>query len=222
MRANRLYESGSYEAARDEYEKLVNAGYRGASLYYNLGNAYFKLDRKGMAILFYEKALKLRPRDQDVRSNLEYARSLIEDRVEPRPQAWLVRRWTGMVGYFNLRELIGAAAAAYWLFAAALIALIYAPSWRRPLVRVAVTLTLALAVAVAGALSRAYLEGQEGGVVLSKEVKVHYGPSDKDVVAFVLHEGTVVEIENVKDDWYQVSLPDGKAGWVKREYCDVI
>jgi len=222
MRGNRFYESGEYEAAREEYEKLERAGYAGANLFFNLGNAFFKLDRKGMAILFYRRALKLRPRDQDARSNLDYALSLIGARVEPQPRPWLIGRWNGMVGFFNLREWLSAAAVAYWLLCGTLVVLIYIPSWRRPLLRTAGALVLVLALAVAASISRAYLEGQEEAVILAKEAKVHYGPSEKDVIAFILHEGITVEIENVKGDWYQVSLPDGKAGWVKREECGVI
>jgi tetratricopeptide (TPR) repeat protein len=221
-RANRLYEAGDYAEALSAYEALVKKGYRGGNLYYNLGNAYFKLDDKGRAILFYEKALKLKPRDQDVASNLEYALSFIEDRIEPAPRSWFVERWSAAVGYFTLGEIISSAAVTYWLLCAALVILLYARAWRRPLVRIVGVLILVLAVMISGAFYRAWMLGQAGAVVISKEARVRYGPSDKDVTAFVLHEGAVVEIENRKGDWYQVSLPDGKAGWVEAKNCGII
>ncbi|MCX6358161.1 MAG: SH3 domain-containing protein, partial [Candidatus Aureabacteria bacterium] len=74
----------------------------------------------------------------------------------------------------------------------------------------------------AATVSRAYLEGQEQAVILAKEAKVRYGPSEKDVIAFVLHEGAVVEIEHTSGDWCQISLPDGKAGWIRKEICGII
>ncbi|MCX6358105.1 MAG: tetratricopeptide repeat protein, partial [Candidatus Aureabacteria bacterium] len=124
-RANRLYESGDYEGARAEYERLLSIGYAGSNLYYNLGNACCKLDQKGPAILYYMKALRLRPRDQDIKSNLEYALSLVEDRIEPAPKAWAVRRWAAMVGHFTSPELRRAAVAIYWALCLIFIMAIY-------------------------------------------------------------------------------------------------
>jgi len=221
-RANRLYEAGNYEGALGAYDALVRRGFRSGNLYYNLGNTHFKLDNKGKAILFYKKALKLKPRDQDLKSNLEYALSLIEDKIEPRPRSWLVEGWSGAVGYFTLNELIASAAWAYWLLCAVLIIFIYVRPWRTFLLRISGALLLVFAVMVAGAFSRAWLEGHEEAVIIAKKAKVRYGPSDKDVAAFVLHEGAVAEIEHRKGDWYQVSLPDGKAGWLEKEWCGLI
>lgn len=221
-RANSLYEGGAYKEAASEYEKLVEDGYAGGNLYYNLGNACLKLDRKGKAILYYKKALLLLPRDQDVKTNLEYAFSLVEDRLAPRQKPWCARRWDTVVGWFTLREWRIAAAAIFWGLCAVLIALIYAPGARQVFSRAAMVAAVLFAVSAAAAFSRAYLDGQEQAVILSREAKVRYGPSEKDVIAFILHEGAVVELENEKGDWCQVSLPDGKAGWVEKRQCGII
>ena len=221
-RGNRFYEEGKYGDAISEYEKLIREGYRSANLYYNLGNAYLKLDRKGPAILYYKKALKMKPRDQDIKSNLSYALSLIKDRIKPARRLWLWRRWNGFVRYFNLRELTAAAVGLYWLLIAAIIVFVYAPGRRQGILKVALVLLVLLILSVAGGLSRAYLDGQEEAVILAKSVKVRYGPSERDVTAFVLHEGALVEVENRKGDWLQISLPDGKAGWVKIESVGLI
>lgn len=221
-RANSLYEAGKYKEAADEYGKLVEGGCVGGNLYYNLGNSCLKLDRKGKAILYYKKALLLLPRDQDVKTNLEYAFSLVEDRLAPRQKPWCARRWDTVVGWFTLREWRIAAAAIFWGLCAVLIALIYAPGARTVFMRAAMVAAVLFAVSAAAAFSRAYLEGQEQAVILSREAKVRYGPSEKDVIAFILHEGAVVELENEKGDWCQVSLPDGKAGWVEKQQCGII
>lgn len=218
-RANRLYEAGDYHGALAEYDALIAQGYRGVNLYYNLGNTCFKLDRKGEAIRWYKKAQRLRPRDQDVRSNLEYALSLIEDKIEPRPASWYVRQWNTLVAHVTHAELRASAVAVYWLLCAVLIAFMYRRAWRLYLVRAIAALCGVLVLLGAGMASRVYLDGQEQAVILSREAKVRYGPSEKDVIAFMLHEGSSVEIENIRGDWYQVSLPDGKAGWLKKEDC---
>ncbi|MDD5556856.1 MAG: tetratricopeptide repeat protein [bacterium] len=221
-RANSRYEAGDYEAARAAYMELVDRGYRGANLSYNLGNALFKLDRKGEAILHYRKALALRPRDADARSNLDYALSLTRDRIEPAPRARLARFIEAAVSRATLAELAGAAVAAYWLLAALLIVTIYIPSWRPFLGRARTGLAAVLVVAAAAAVLRARLDAREEAVILEPEAKIRYGPSGDDVVAFILHEGAVVRVRNRRDGWLQVALPDGKAGWVEGERCGLI
>jgi tetratricopeptide (TPR) repeat protein len=221
-RGNSFYEAGQYEKAIGEYEKLLQRGYRGGNLFYNLGNAYFKLDQKGRAILYYKKALKLQPRDQDIKSNIDFALSLVEDNIKPSPRSWAANQWNKLVSSFNMRELAIAAVVMFWLLFAVLIVFVYANRWRRILLRVAGILLVLFFVVVAGALSRAYLDGEKEAVVLTKEVKVHYGPSADDVVAFILHEGAVVRVENVKADWYLIGLPDGKSGWLKKSSCELV
>lgn len=221
-RANRLYETGKYKEAADEYEKLLERGYRGGNLFYNLGNACLKLDRKGKAILYYEKALRFLPRDQDVKSNLDYALSLVEDKIEPPRRTWLARRWDTVVGWFTAREWRYAAAGLFWCLCAVVIAMIYAPGTRPALSRAAAGVAILLAAALAANLSRGIFEGRERAVILAGEAKIRYGPSEKDVVAFILHEGAVVQLDNENAGWFQVSLPDGKAGWVEKQKCGVI
>ncbi|MCK7528273.1 MAG: tetratricopeptide repeat protein [Ignavibacteriales bacterium] len=71
---NELYKNNQYQSAIDEYNKLVKQGYEGTSLYYNLGNAHYRLGKVGFAILYYEKALKFSPGDEDTKHNLALAK----------------------------------------------------------------------------------------------------------------------------------------------------
>lgn len=222
VRGNSLYEAGKYKEAADEYEGLVRGGYRGGNLFYNLGNACLKLDRKGKAILYYEKALLLLPRDQDIKSNLDYAISIAEDRIQPPRRSWAARRWDTAAGWFNAREWRYAAAGIFWCLCAAAVALIYAPGARPALVRVAAAAAVLLVVVSAAGVTRALHERRERAVILDREAKIRYGPSEKDVVAFILHEGAVVEVDNEKGEWCQVRIPDGKAGWVEKRQCGAI
>jgi len=220
--ANSLYQAGDYKGALAEYEMLVSRGYASGNLYYNIGNTYFKLDRKSEAILYYMKALRLQPRDQDVKANLEYARSLLPERLENPPRFWLLRYWDNAADSFTLNELRAAAMAAYWVLAAVVIAIIYLRGVRPYLWRAGVVVFLLLLVVCGGMISRARLEHREQAVILPQEVKVRYGPSDKDVIAFILHEGAAVDVAGVKDGWYLISLPDGKSGWIRKEACGVV
>lgn len=221
-RGNRYYEEGDYEAALNEYKQLVEADYAGANIFYNLGNAAFKLDRLGEAILYYHKALLMHPRDQDIRSNLEYADSLIEDKIEPAPAIWVVRKWRGLVHYYSFHEFLLAVIFLYWCVCIAIVAALYVPGLRRVIARGVSIAVFILIVIACAAFHRQVYENNERVVLLSGEAKARYGPSENDVVAFVLHEGAVVDLENSRGEWYQIQLPDGKSGWVKKESCGVI
>ena len=82
VEVNQLYESGVYDLAAQNYQMLIDAGIDDGAVYYNLGNAYFKLGDLGRAILNYKRAERLLPRDQDVDANLQLARAQTRDRLE--------------------------------------------------------------------------------------------------------------------------------------------
>lgn len=81
--ANQFYSDGNYEDAVNQYESILNSGYESSELYFNLGNAYFKLNQIPSAILYYEKARKLAPEDEQINFNLSLANSRIVDKMEP-------------------------------------------------------------------------------------------------------------------------------------------
>ncbi len=97
QKANELYKNNQYQLAIDEYNKIISQGYEGASLYYNLGNAHYRLGNVGFAILYYEKALKLSPSDEDAKHNLAIAKLNIKDKVDELPQFFIFNIWEGLL-----------------------------------------------------------------------------------------------------------------------------
>ena len=92
---NRLYQEGDFAGAVELYERILESGVESGELHYNLGNAWFRLGEIGPAVLHYERARRMMPRDDDLRANLELARSLTVDEITPLPGFWLLRvaRW---------------------------------------------------------------------------------------------------------------------------------
>ena len=90
---NRLYQEGDFEGALSSYLRVVEAGFESGEVYYNIGNAYFKVGDLARAILYYERARRLRPGDEDVLANLDLARSLTVDEIEPLPTFWVLELW---------------------------------------------------------------------------------------------------------------------------------
>ncbi len=104
QKGNELYKNNQYQLAIDEYNKLIKLGYEGTSLYYNLGNAHYRLGKVGYAILYYEKALKLSPGDEDVKHNLSLVKLNLKDKVDTLPPFFIFNIWESMLAAFSLNE----------------------------------------------------------------------------------------------------------------------
>src|SRR5262249_16288010 len=213
---NAAYKSGHYDQAVAAYQEILSYGIVDPRALYNLGNAYFKMGRVGLAIVEDERALRLSPSDQEIRDNLELARGQIRDRP-PEPELQYPIR----VARDTLQTLPSGPLAATFLvlwFAAAVCAglLPLVRSWHRRRALALLTLSFGLLALTAGA-AVAYqiqLERAAVAIVLPDKVDVRSGPGEENTVLFTVHEGTRMDLGNRLDRWVQVSLPNGLSGWV--------
>ncbi|MGD8868497.1 MAG: tetratricopeptide repeat protein [Gemmatimonadales bacterium] len=223
---NRLYQQGDYQAALDNYQRIIDSGLESAALHYNIGNAYFKLGQLGEAILHYERARRLAPGDADVRANLELARSLTVDEVTPLPRFWLVRAVEWWVGLLPRGWLVLAVGAGYGAAVAGLVVMILrrgtvVARWARWLAIGAATVTLILGINLA--VRELEIGEPEEAIIMAEETPVQSAPSDdRALQVFTIHEGTKVRIDQRSEDWVEIVLEDGKVGWVKTEALEVI
>jgi tetratricopeptide (TPR) repeat protein len=221
-----MYQQGDYHAALDSYLRILDAGFESGELYYNIGNAYFKLGDLGHSIVYYERARRLLPHDDDLLANLELARSLTADEITPLPGFWLFRVVAWWVNLLAEPILIVVVAGAYLVFTGALIVVIL----KRGTVLAAwgswVAIAAAAVVVVFGSnlAARELRIGQSPeGVVIVEEVPVHSAPTDdSSLLVFTIHEGTKVRIDRSAEDWLEIVLADGKVGWVRWDVLEVI
>ncbi len=223
---NRRYQEGDYAGALENYRAIVEAGFESGSLYYNIGNAYFKLGDLGRAILSYERARRLAPRDADVLANLELARSLTTDEITPLPSFWLFRAVRWWVYLIPRRWLAVVVVTGYLVAVSGLILSILKreTDLGRWGLRAAV---LSGCVAAVFAVNLAAVEFEIGvseeAIVVASEVTVQSAPSDdSSLQVFVIHEGTKVRIDRRAESWVEVVLEDGKVGWVRTTVLEVI
>jgi tetratricopeptide (TPR) repeat protein len=217
FQANALYTQGNYPAAIQAYEKLLISGLASAPLYFNLGNAYFKAGETGHAILNYERARRLAPRDTDIEANLAYARSLTD------AQACTPQLWQRLA--FPLTHRL-ATPALMWLTSGAyslcLIAFACYRLWpRRPrwLMYGAVGL-IGAGIIVGSSLARQLFvdDWQRPAVLLAAgESPIRFEPSETGTEHFVLKQGALVHILDTRSDWHQIARCDGRRGWVAAE-----
>jgi tetratricopeptide (TPR) repeat protein len=218
--ANQLYEAGQIDLAVQAYEQLVIQGVVDSTLFYNLGNAYFKQGDPGRAVLNYRRAQELSPRDPDIKANLALARAQAVDEFEPAGEAGLLGRLGQTVrGWLTLNELAMAVLAGWILFVFLLILFISAragSAWRRGLRYALTVVAVVLVVGVLSLGSALYLEQNRAeGVVVAAKVDVTSGPGAQYVTEFTLHSGAEVDLIEVRPNWVRLALPGGELeGWV--------
>ena len=216
--ANKAYQEADYKRAETLYRAILEQGLHSAKLYYNLANTLFKQEKLGEAILYYNKALRLSPADEDVRHNLEYAENSTKDSIEQIPEfflfAWIraVRNLMSCDGWtiFSLVILvIGLAAALFYLLAQRI-------STRKAGFYVMVLVALLFLVATLFAnYERKAIVNHNEAIVMSSAVSVKSSPDRAATELFVLHEGTKLSIGERMDGWVEVRIADGRKGWIE-------
>ena len=222
--ANSLYEKREYAKALEEYNKVLAFGIDSGPLYYNMGNSYFKLGKVGYAILYYAKAWRLMPYDSDIRTNLNYARSLVGnpavDIPRKNPVVTLIK---APFRDFNFNAILISALIIYLIFIILQIAGIFNPLFAKKAKAVSIIVLILLIVNLGAFAIRYYDEKMlHRGIVVQKDVECKYEPIDKSTTFYRLQEGDPVAVIKTRDGWRQVRRIDGKVGWVKQESVEEI
>jgi tetratricopeptide (TPR) repeat protein len=215
---NRLYQDGDFEGALASYLRLVEAGFESGEVYYNIGNTYFKLGDIAQAILYYERARRLLPGDEDVQANLDLARSLTVDEIEPLPRFWLFSVVDWWVDLLPRTLLIAVVTVSYLVGTGVVLLLILkrgvqVAAWGG---RIAVVSAVVFALFGLNLAVREFdLGWAQEAVVLQLQVDVMSAPlDDETLTVFTVHEGTKVRIDRLSEEWAEVVLEDGRVGWV--------
>jgi len=213
--ANKLYDAGKFAEAVAAYEKIEP---KTAHVYYNLGNAWFRQGKLGVALLNYERARRLEPRDPDILANLKFAEQRLGvDEVNTPPRA-IQRFLRAAITSHTAFEWSAFELMALWLTVLAVGASIFLPKTR----------TAALVVAAAGfagfAISTAALGSEviadrtvPRAIVVVAETEARFAPLTDSTVHFKLVEGTNVGIREDRGQWLFVERADGQQGWVPSE-----
>ena len=217
IQADELYSQEEYEQAIEIYEKLAARG-GSAEVYYNMGNAYYRLDSIARAILCYERALRLQPSDDDIRFNLQLARAKTTDKIMPEREMFFVTWYYSLVGLFSVDTWAYIALLTLAVSLALLLAYFFAEDERVRRLSFFMSLFL-LAICLLGHLfawqQKKQLSDHRSAVVMYESVPVKNIPSPNGNDEFTIHSGTKVNItDDTMADWKQIALPDGRVGWV--------
>jgi len=223
--ANEYYKNNRYQLAIEEYNKLLLDGFEGTSLYYNLGNAHYRLGKVGYAILYYEKALKLSPNDEDVTHNLALAKLNLKDKVDTLPPFFIFNLWEGILAAFSVT---GWTIIVYIIFILVLIVFVVyffsrSVTEQRISFFTGIGLTVILLLTISLLIVKMNKEfNTKDGVIIETSVIVKSSPDYSSKDSFQIHEGLKVRIEDNVDDWVKIRLDDGKIGWITEKSLGII
>lgn len=218
LKANKEYSEGLYNNAIENYLKLVESGYESQKLYYNLGNAYFKINEMAPAILFYEKAKKLDPNDSDIDFNLNIAISKIPDKIESVPVLFYVRWWNSIYNLFSSNTLAIICLATFFI-TLVLIAIFFLSNiviyrklsfWFGILFFVFSITSFILSYQKHNSFS-----SKQQAIIFSPTITIKSSPNQNSVDLFVMHEGSKVQIIQHLGEWYEIRIANGSIGWLK-------
>jgi len=230
------YEQDDFVGAKDRFLAAALVRWQNPDLFYNLGACYFRMGDLGRAILYYERAKELAPRDASIAHNLELARSRIVDKVEPTERNILVQLFVDIYSLFNVNEWTVISLSLYLTLMAVVIAVILLKgetkregsgprrkSVRRMLIRIGATLLiLTLFCGTNTVIKVRAFNALDYGIVVAEAMKARSGPKEEFAQVFELHSGTKVRIQTTKDDWYQISIETGLSGWLPKESVETI
>jgi len=216
-KANADYREGNYSQALKTYHEIDRLEQQSADLYYNMGNAYYKLNEIAPSIYYFEKALVLNPLHEDAKHNLVFAQRMTIDAIEALPKS--------IFQNFNER-IIYPISHNSWAWVSIVLAFLiavfflsyyfsqYAFKKRIYFILSFVSIGLFLLSLSFTIKAKHHFKTDQPAIIFSPKVSVKSEPQLSASETFILHEGTKVQLLQTIDSWSKIKLDDGKIGWL--------
>ncbi len=223
--ATSSYKRGDYEKSVKIYETLLSEGMESATLYYNLGNSYFRLKNIPEAILNFERAKLLSPEDEDINFNLTLASGFIVDKVNPIPEFFVYTWIKSIVNTFTVNIWSVVSLTLFVLSLFLIIAFLFSGkvSMRKLFFWTGILfLLLSITSTVFAIKCRSDIVNNNSAIVMQAVSTAKSSPNENSTDLFIIHEGTKVTISEELDDWTEIKLADGNVGWIKSKDIEKI
>jgi tetratricopeptide (TPR) repeat protein len=220
--ARDAYLNGDYTTAAAGFDEYLRQVPGSASAMYNLANCYLQLGDIGRAILFYERARKLRPYDGDIRHNLEIARSRIANPIVEIREFFLTRWLWSVSGVMSTRSWAILSLLFFWV-AVSLIALrMRSPGWQFHDM-LPVTAGICFVFAMLMGAQRSYdLRRMDRAVIMHHETVLTIAPDHASKLVAKVSAGETVLIMDSLGTFLKVRLPNFEHGWVENTALEKI
>lgn len=215
--ANALYNEGDFDQAIIKYETILENEEHSAELYFNLANAHYKLNHIAPSIYYYEKALQLSPNDKEIKNNAAFARNMTIDAIGSVPDVGFSNYIKNLTNKLSFDAWAKASVSFICLFVILFLLYYFAFSTARKRLSfvssmVCIVLTC---ITLVFAFHKYNLDKKDQpAIVFAQESQVKSEPNLRSTEAFLLHEGTKVQILDTVNNWKKIKLSDGKTGWI--------
>ena len=214
---NTLYNEGKFAEAIDKYQAILDSGLQSSELFFNLGNAHYKLNHVGPSVFYFEKALQLAPNDKDIQNNIAYARNMTIDAIDVVPEVGVSKLLKNVT---NVMSFDGWAITTVVLFVLFVILFIsyyfaeYSNSKRAAFSTSIIVLGLGFLTLFFAFHNYNLTSKDNPAIIFVQESQVNTEPNLSSQEAFKLHEGTKVQVLDTVNNWKKIKLTDGKTGWI--------
>ncbi len=224
-KANDAYSMGEYESAYNDYKKIEEGGMHSYKLYYNMGNACYKMGNNGKAILYYEKALKMNPAGEDAKINLQIAKLQTLDKIEVVPE-FILSTWIK-----DVRNMLSSNGWAYITIALLAVTAIlmllfrFAPTTGQrkfSFVMACVVFLFAIFTVLFAVSLRTNANSKDKAIVMVPVSNIKSAPNATGNNLFILHEGSKVKILEEAGRWCRIEISDGRQGWMPLADVEII
>jgi len=210
-RANHLLLTGYYKDALDNYANLEFKGVKEPELFSNMGNAFFKNGQIGWAVYYYEKALLLKPSDDQIKHNLSQIQPKgnkieIQEKWQYLTKKYIANR-INVIAHLGIIFLI---LGSFSYFILSFVTLKKKVEIIKSLGIIFFFIGLLLMLIV----HHIYTISERDAIIIERNVFSRAGPSMKAVKLFALTEGEKVLIIENFDGWIKVKNEQGQAGWI--------
>jgi tetratricopeptide (TPR) repeat protein len=208
-KANQEYAAGDFKAAIADYEELVRSGQDTPNVFYNLGNAYFRQNNFGHAILNYERALALEPHHPEAQANLRVARD------QARALELIPGRWERLFAVANENQYAVTAAIAFWIGLFSIAVFIFGRRRSRSAIALSILSLSIFPIAVVASYQLGYgKDGRGLAIVIGENVEARLATADNANRVLTLPAGSEIKIVSQRGDWIYAALPNNLRGWM--------
>ena len=214
---NALYNQGNYTEAIEKYTSIINNGSESAELYYNLGNAYYKINDIANSIFYFEKSLLLDPNNNETKNNLSFSQNMTLDRIETVPVnqvSKFISKFTNLFDY-NTWFLISI----IFEFLSLIVFSLYlfnknSDTKKRYFSIGSIFLFCFIIFLILGVNSKSEYEKNNPAILFENRISFKSEPNERSEDLFLLNEGTKVNVLEKLNEWSLVELSNGSKGWI--------
>jgi len=219
-KANTAYKETNYQKAIDLYTQIEDKNLVSSTLYYNLGNCYYKLNKVANTIYYYEKSLLLNPLNSDATNNLEFAKRMTIDRIEELPKTFLQRLEINYIQKFSYNQWALIAVICSFLTAVLFLLFYFSRASHKKRTYFLSSMLLLMLCVVSTTITYSQYHTSTStrfAIIFASKVTVKNAPTDTANEIFTLNEGTKISVLDSVDNWKKIRLADGKIGWVSAD-----